>query len=234
MTDIKDGVFIAESSSTSGTGALTLGGAVSGFNTFGSILSDAEQCVYFVEDGNGSDYFYALGTYTASGTILSRDTILHSSNAGANVTLSANTHTVTIEPIPGYVTGLVDYLEQVLVNAQLKSYSEVLQTPSSSSGTLTLDLATGNNFHVTLTENVTTLTISNAKASGVSQNFTLKLEQGGAGSFTIAPLLTSPYNFDGGTAPTLVTTAGEYDRLAVISEDGGTAWDLFHSGGAFA
>lgn len=51
---------------------------------------------------------------------------------------------------------------------ELKDYSEAFTAPISASGTLTLDLEKGNVFDVTLFENVTTMTISNAPPAGVA------------------------------------------------------------------
>lgn len=232
MTEIKDGVLIAESTVSSGTGDIVLGGALSGFNAISSIVSDGQACVVYVEDGNESDWFFALCTYTSSGNSLSRDQILWSSNGGSNVSLSANTHTVTIEPLPGYVTGPVNYLDQLLSRPELKDYSETLQTPGISSGTLELDLETGNTFSVTLTEDVTTLTISNPPASGKTGSFSLKLAQDATGGRAFA--FPASIKFSGGSAPTLSSGADEYDRLVFITEDGGTTWDCMLAGAAFS
>ena len=76
---------IKESTTTTGTGTLTLAGATAGFQTFAAV-GDANTTYYAIL--NGSNWEVGLGTYTASGTTLSRDTVLSSSNAGAAITLS--------------------------------------------------------------------------------------------------------------------------------------------------
>lgn len=90
---------VLETSTTTGTGAITLAGAVTGYRTFTSIFADQDQVFYGLEavDGSGvptGDWEVGTGTFTASGTTLSRDVILASSNAGAVVTLSAGTKRV--------------------------------------------------------------------------------------------------------------------------------------------
>ena len=78
---IKDRV--KETTSTTGTGTLTLAGAVGGFDSFAEI-GDGNTTYYSCTDG--TDFEVGIGTYTASGTTLSRDSVLESSG----VTASAN------------------------------------------------------------------------------------------------------------------------------------------------
>lgn len=76
---------VKESTTTSGTGTITLAGAASGFQSF-SVVGDGNTTYYAIENGN--NWEVGVGTYTASGTTLSRDTILESSNAGSAISLS--------------------------------------------------------------------------------------------------------------------------------------------------
>jgi len=79
---------VKETTATTGTGTLTLAGAVDNFISF-SAIGDGNQTYYAIIDDANSDWEVGVGTYTASGTTLSRDTILGSSNAGSAVNLSA-------------------------------------------------------------------------------------------------------------------------------------------------
>jgi hypothetical protein len=78
---------VKETTSTTGTGTLTLAGAVAKFQSF-SVVGDGNTTYYAIESGNGTDWEVGVGTYTASGTTLSRDTILESSNGGTAISLS--------------------------------------------------------------------------------------------------------------------------------------------------
>jgi hypothetical protein len=84
---------VQETSTTTGTGTITLAGAVSGFQSF-SAIGDGNTTYYAIV--LGSEWEVGLGTYTSSGTTLSRDTILESSNGGTAVNFSAGTKNVFV------------------------------------------------------------------------------------------------------------------------------------------
>jgi hypothetical protein len=83
---------VQETTTTTGTGSLTLAGAVSGFQTFSSAVGNGNT-TYYAIDG-GSEWEVGIGT-VGSGT-LSRDTILESSNAGSAVNFSAGVKNVFV------------------------------------------------------------------------------------------------------------------------------------------
>ena len=82
---------VKETTTTTGTGTLTLAGAVTGFQSF-SVLGDGNTTYYTITDG--TDWEVGIGTYTSSGTTLSRDTILESSNSGSAVNWGAGSKDV--------------------------------------------------------------------------------------------------------------------------------------------
>ena len=83
---------VKETTTTTGTGTLTLGGAVTGFETFTANLSDGDTTYYACTDN--TDFEIGLGTFTTSGTTLARTTILASSNSGSAVNWAAGTRTI--------------------------------------------------------------------------------------------------------------------------------------------
>jgi hypothetical protein len=88
---LKDRVQVT--STTTGTGTFTLGSAVAGFQDF-SVVGDGNTTYYVIT--NNIDWEVGLGTYTASGTTLSRDSILESSNSGNAVDWPAGTKNVFV------------------------------------------------------------------------------------------------------------------------------------------
>lgn len=74
---------------TTGTGTITLGSAVAGFLTIASYSpTDGTVFTYTIRDGNNTEV--GVGTYTVSGTTLSRDRVIASTNAGAKINLSGS------------------------------------------------------------------------------------------------------------------------------------------------
>ena len=86
---------VKETTATTGTGTVTLVGAVSGFQSFAAI-GDGNQTYYVISDAATGDWEVGIGTYTASGTTLSRTTVLSSSNAGSLVPFAAGTKDVFV------------------------------------------------------------------------------------------------------------------------------------------
>ena len=86
---------VRETTTTTGTGTITLGGATTGFQSF-SVIGDANTTFYTIQLANTNEWEVGVGTYTSSGTTLSRDTILESSNGGSAVNFSAGTKDVFV------------------------------------------------------------------------------------------------------------------------------------------
>lgn len=84
-----------ESTTTTGTGTVNLGGAATGFRTLVSGIGSGNTCFYCI--AAGSEWEVGVGTVTSgSPDTLSRTTILASSNAGAAVNFSAGTKDVFV------------------------------------------------------------------------------------------------------------------------------------------
>lgn len=102
---------VRETTITTGTGALALGGATTAYRTFASVMSVADTCYYAIEavDANGvatGDWEVGLGTYSALST-LTRTTPSASSNAGAAVNFAAGTKNVWVDVTAVQIGGVV-------------------------------------------------------------------------------------------------------------------------------
>lgn len=86
---------VKETTTTTGTGALTLLGASIGYQSF-SVIGNGNTCYYAISSTEGTQWEVGVGTYTASGTTLSRDTILESSSGGGIIDLAAGAKDVYV------------------------------------------------------------------------------------------------------------------------------------------
>jgi hypothetical protein len=85
---------VKETTTTTGTGPITLGGAAPQFQTFSSGIGANNTTFYALIDGNGTGWEVGLGTVDSLGTTLMRTTIFSSSNSNLVISLSANTHSI--------------------------------------------------------------------------------------------------------------------------------------------
>ena len=83
---------VQENTTTSGTGPVTLTGAVFGFQTF-AVVGNGNTCYYTIVDGGAWEV--GIGTYSTAGPSLARTTILSNSNGNTSpITLSADVKNV--------------------------------------------------------------------------------------------------------------------------------------------
>jgi len=86
---------VNETTTTTGTGTVTLLGAVTGYQSF-SVVGNANTTYYTIASQTLSEWEVGIGTYTSSGTTLARTTVLSSSNSGSLVNFSAGTKNVFV------------------------------------------------------------------------------------------------------------------------------------------
>lgn len=86
---------VRETSATTGTGTLTLAGAMYGYQSF-AVIGNGNATYYTIYDQTSGAWEVGIGTYTTSGTTLSRTTVLSSSNAGALVPFGVGTKDVFV------------------------------------------------------------------------------------------------------------------------------------------
>ena len=86
---------VKETSTTTGTGTFTLAGAATGFQSF-SVIGNGNTTFYTIVDSSAGTWEVGIGTYTSSGTTLSRDTVLESSNSGSLVNFGSGSKDVFV------------------------------------------------------------------------------------------------------------------------------------------
>jgi hypothetical protein len=155
---------VQETTTTTGTGTITLAGAVSGFQTFTAAIGNANTTYYTIVGQTTSEFEIGIGTYTTSGTTLSRDTILTSSNSNLAVNFSAGTKNVFVT----YPASRSVYANGTTLTA---SNSSVLPVGSGGTGLTTtptngqLDIGNGTGFTRAALTAGTGVSVTNASGS---------------------------------------------------------------------
>lgn len=123
---------------TTGTGAITLGSAVAGYQSLAAAgVANGNVVSYVIEDG--TNWEIGSGTYTATGTTLSRSPS-QSSSGGAAISLSGNA-TVYVTAIAADLQELVDFADTFTLPTADGTSGQVLTT--NGAGTLTFTTVSG-------------------------------------------------------------------------------------------
>lgn len=98
----KSANLVQDTSTTTGTGTLTLSGtAPTGFQNFSAGIGDGNTCIYSIRHASNGEWEVGIGTYTHSGVTLARTTVLASSNSGSAVNFSSGTKYVRVVDAAG-------------------------------------------------------------------------------------------------------------------------------------
>lgn len=192
---------IYETSTTTGTGTLTLDGAITGFRSFANGVG-VTNSTYYVIEGN-SEWEIGIGT-VSSGT-LSRDTVLESSNANALVSFSAGLKKV-FSTYPGDKAVSLD-VAQTLTNKTLTNPAitgTILEDifPLTDSSTVDIVPANGSIQTLTLAGTGRTLTFSTMQNG---EAVTLMINDGSSGTITT---WNCTFVNNGGAAPSPLSPSG--------------------------
>lgn len=112
----------------------------------------------------------------------------------------------------------LEALDAMVSTNPLKDFSIKKASPAIAAGVLTLDYSTGPDFNVSLTENITTLTITNWPTTGETGKIRLRLTQDITGGRTV---VFTGVKWDGGVAPTVSAAANAIDEFVLWSDDAG-------------
>lgn len=174
---------VKETTTTSGTGTVTLAGASDGFQAF-TAIGNTNTTYYTLVSGD--NWETGLGTYTLSGTTLSRDTVLESSNSGSKISLSGtsdvfatypaekavlsdSTNTLTNKSIAAsQLTGALPAID----GSALTGLSGGLEWQSSVVTASTLTAVAGRGYWINTTSNACTITLPSSASVGDELVFT--------------------------------------------------------------
>lgn len=213
---------VKESATTTGTGAVTLTGAYDGYRTFASCIptgSVVYYCIHNTATGSENEWEVGYGTFTLSGTTLSRTHVYSSSNAGSLVNFSAGTKEV-------FITEPADQAVYQETNGNLKLISGVIEVSADGTYGTTLPNATFQAFATTdgyIQSNIQNLS-NGADASG---DFVATNDQGSDTSFFVDLGINSSA-FTSASFP-IYTPNSAY--LYSIGNGGGTPSPLFIGSG---
>lgn len=206
---LKWGDRVLETTTTTGTGAIALAAAITGYQRFSGVCSVADTCYYaiFAVDANGNpsgDWETGLGTYSSANT-LTRTTVHASTNAGAAVSFAAGTKYVMLTPTASHVSAL---------------HSQI--APSTQSGTSYTAVLGDAGAYIQFT-NVAAVAFTIPPNSSVA--FTvgtvITVEQNGAGTVTLTPGSGVTLNSRGA----LLGTAGQY-AVAQVKKVATDVWTV--------
>ena len=82
---------VKESSTTTGTGAMALGGAVNGFETFQAGVGNSNTTYYSIYNQGTTEWEVGLGTLDGTSANLTRTTVISSSNSDSAVNFTSGT-----------------------------------------------------------------------------------------------------------------------------------------------
>ena len=128
--------LVRETTTTTGTGNVSLAGARSPGRKFNTVMADADTCHYSIQHTSANEWEIGFGTYETTGDVFIRTSVIASSNSNAAVNFSAGTKNI-------------DLIAPAAVVAQ--EYSGV---DNAGNGTITM----GNGGDFTLITSTTTIT----------------------------------------------------------------------------
>jgi len=152
---------VKETTTTTGTGAITLAGAETNFVTFSSVLSNADTTYYAIVDNTNSAFEVGLGTYASSGNTITRTTIISSSNSNNAVDLQAGSKDVFVT-LPSNKFPLLDASGNVDINGGTID-GTTIGGSTAAAGTFTTFTSTGIDDNATSTA----ITIDSSENVGI-------------------------------------------------------------------
>lgn len=226
---------IAETSTTTGVGAMALAAAITGYRRFSAVCAVADTVYYMIEavDANNvptGDYETGLGTYSAANE-LTRTTVQKSSNANAAVNFAAGTKRVMLAMTAAAIAAIVSEAtsaemwtgtSSAKVVTPKKIYDAAAPVAVVYAATVTLDGAAGISWEIgTLTG---AITLANPTSFKPGQSGLIRLTQDATGGRIVT--YGANWKFQGGAAVNgvLSTTANAVDVIGYSVANSGVIY----------
>jgi hypothetical protein len=205
---------VRETTQTTGTGTITLDGAVQGFQSF-SVIGNNNTTYYTIN--RGSEWEVGVGTYY--GGTLSRDTVYESSNSNNKVNFSAGAKDVFVTlPSEQAVTSGTDVTFTKVTTPVVQATNSSGLSLKNSAGTTQISMGGGGGDNISL--NVSTnLNGTNAQID-ISPTGTghVHMKPTGSGSIEIAP--TNVGTMDNITIGATTAAAGTFTEVDIPTNSG--------------
>ena len=138
---------VKETTTTTGTGAITLAGAVGGFETFSAGIGGSNTTYYAIKHQTANEFEVGFGTLNGGASTLTRTYIINSSNSDAAVDFSAGTKTIFCT-IPASKAVFLDSDGNIDLNSNIKdiglsSADSHVGTYGSSSSPININVTVG-------------------------------------------------------------------------------------------
>jgi len=233
---------VRETTSTTGTGAVTLAGAVDGFQTFAAGIGNSNTTYYAISLNTANEWEVGLGTLNSDSSTLTRTTVLESSNSDSAVDFAAGSKEVfctlpsekavyldaSDDQVGGFSSLADDSSPQLGGNLDMVTYDIVttsnrdIDIIPNGTGDVNLGADTvqvgDNDANATVTTQGTGDLILNTNNGTNAGNITLL--DGANGNINLAPNGTGEIVVGSGSADGDITTSGTYDLI--IDTYGGT------------
>jgi hypothetical protein len=166
---------VQETTTTTGTGAVTLDGAVSNFRAFSSVLSDQDTTYYAIV--GSSVWEIGLGTYNTSSNTLSRTTVYATSSGTTSpLTLGAGTYNIWIDAAatPMVYKDAAGTIPSPTFSGTISGQPTVASTSSLAPQIVTVNFGnTGNEYNIATTATQTYGAVTTTAATGTGSVATL-------------------------------------------------------------
>ena len=203
---------VKETTTTTGTGTITLAGAATGYQSF-AVIGNGNTTYYTIQDAVSGAWEVGIGTYTSSGTTLSRDAVLESSNSGNLVNFGAGDKDVFVtypaeRSVETLGSGVRSDTGSVYINKTTMTEDTIIDSGENGFAVGPLTVASGVSFTVTAGQTFYEIGGTGATGAGGDQVF-VENTQTVTTSYSIPSgrnaMSTGPITIDSGVAVTVPT-----------------------------